>query len=172
MSQQGTTAEPADAASGMDAERMAEIAQMIASGATDLAAVAGMTDDELEAVYALGHGFYESGRFEDARDMFRFLCMHRHMETRFWFGLGAASQMLRDYDKAIIAYRTSAMLNLEDPQIPLRAAECFRALGDEENARAALDAVLILAERKPEHATFAKRATLMLAQMKAKEPVT
>src|SRR5262245_996977 len=109
-----------------DPDKFVALADDIFAGRTDLAAIAGMSDDEIEAIYSIGYGFYTSGNYQDALDIFKFLCMHRHMDKRFWMGLGATSQLLKDYDRAIVAYRTCAMLDLGDAQLPLRAAECFR----------------------------------------------
>ena len=148
-----------------DLVRLATLTEEIMAGRTDLAAAAGMTDDELEAVYALGHGFYASGQFSDALDFFRFLCIHRHTDARFWFGYGAASQMLGQTENAVHAYGLTALLDSEDPQVPLRAAECFVKLDQGPAARNALEAVLTLSEGKPAYAATASRARLMLGNL-------
>jgi type III secretion system low calcium response chaperone LcrH/SycD len=165
--QDTTEAQPGDALLRADPDHLAALARQIMDGNTDLAAIAGMTEQEIEAVYSLGHGFYGSGAYQDAIDIFRFLCMHRHMDARFWFGLGASSQMVADYQTAVAAYRTCAMLDLSNAQVPLRAAECFRALGETENMRQALEAVVVVAERYPVHAAYGRRASMMLEQMGA-----
>jgi len=164
--QQTATPEAGGTGAKLDVDRLAELAREIMAGNTDLAAIIGMTEDELEAVYSLGHGFYTSGRYGDALDIFRFLCMHRHMDPRFWFGLGATNQMLGDHATAVTAYRTCAMLDLEDAQVPMRAAECFRAMGDAESTRQALEAVVEVSKGKPAQAAYAKRADAMLEQMR------
>lgn len=165
--QQTATQEAGGAgAAKLDTDHLADLAREIMAGNTDLAAIVGMTEDELEAVYSLAHGFYTSGRYGDALDMFRFLCMHRHMDPRFWFGLGATNQMLGEHATAVTAYQTCAMLDLEDAQVPMRAAECFRAMGDAESARQALEAVVEVAKGKPAQAAYAKRAEAMLQQMR------
>lgn len=155
--------------SHIDSGKLAALTDDILSGRTDLAAVVGMGEGEIEAIYAIGHGFYAGGSYQDAVDIFKFLCMHRHMDHRFWMGLGAASQLLKDYQTAITAYRTCAMLDLSDAQVPLRAAECFTAIGDAEQARLALEAVTVVAGQYPtaQNATFTARAKLMLAQPQA-----
>ncbi|CCB66717.1 SycD/LcrH family type III secretion system chaperone [Hyphomicrobium sp. MC1] len=149
-----------------DPDKFIALAGDILDGRTDLAAIAGMTAEEIEAIYSIGYGFYTSGNYQDALDIFKFLCMHRHLDKRFWMGLGATSQLLKDYDRAIVSYRTCAMLDLSDAQLPLRAAECFLALGDMVQAQLALEAVGIVAKHYPtaQNASFAARAGLMRAQ--------
>jgi type III secretion system low calcium response chaperone LcrH/SycD len=148
-----------------DVARLAELAEQIIAGRTDLAVIQGITDDELEAVYTLGHGFYGSGKYADALEMFRFLCVHRHLEARYWFGLAATNQMLGEIPAAVQAYGVCALLDVDDPQVPLRAAECFRQLGDETNARSALEAAIIVAGADPKKAAYAERARLMLGAL-------
>jgi type III secretion system low calcium response chaperone LcrH/SycD len=152
--------------------RLTELAQEIMAGRTDLAVIQGITDDELEAVYALGHGFYTSGKYDDAVEMFRFLCTHRHMEPRYWLGLGAAKQLVGDPAAAVQAYGVCSLLDSADPQPPLRAAECFRLLGDEASARSALEAAITIAGDDPRHAAYAERARLMLGALQDKGGTT
>ncbi|WP_353642780.1 SycD/LcrH family type III secretion system chaperone [Mesorhizobium sp. WSM2239] len=149
-----------------EAGRLARLAEEIITGRTDLAAVVGITDDELEAVYALGHRFYSSGRYSEALIFFRFLCMHRYTDPRFWFGFAAASQMSGDSANAVRAYGLAALLNEEDPQIPLRAAKCLIELDQRAAAVSALESVLELSGGKPEHKDFAERASLMLRRLR------
>ncbi|MER8447296.1 SycD/LcrH family type III secretion system chaperone [Mesorhizobium sp. M1066] len=152
-------------AGAVEAAGLARITEELIAGRTDLAAVIGMTDDELEAVYALGHRFYSAGKYFDALNFFRFLCMHRYIDPRFWFGFGAASQMLGDSANAVRAYGMAALLNDEDPQIPFRAAKCLIKLDQPAAAVSALESVLALSCGKPEHKDLAQRASLMLRRL-------
>jgi len=158
--------EPA-AVAGQDDEdaELANVVAQIINGETDIAAVAGLTDQDLEAVYAVGHGLYAAGKYQDALDFFRVLCLCRQTESRYWFGLGAASQVLGDHANAVRAYGMAALFDSENPQIPLRAAECFIKLGDTDTARQALEAVEIVADGKSGHTAYAERAHLMLQRM-------
>lgn len=156
-----------DSMSEQEVDRLAQLSVEILEGRTDLAAIAGMTGDELEAVYTLAHGFYTSGKYDDAQDLFRFLCMHRHLDPRFWFGFGATCQMQGDMALAVKAYGMSAMLDPTDPQVSLRAAECFIALGDTKGARIALEGAIMAAGAKPAHVGHAERARMILATLPA-----
>lgn len=145
--------------------RLAGIAEAVMEGRATLASVQGITAEELEAVYAVAHGLYGAGRFTDALDLFRFLCLHNHGEAKYWFGLGACQQMTGDTAAALKSYGMSALLDASEPQVPLRAAECFVKLGDKANARAAAEAATIVAEGKPEQAAIAERARLLMARI-------
>jgi type III secretion system low calcium response chaperone LcrH/SycD len=158
--------EPAAVAGQNDQDaELANVVAQIINGETDIAVVAGLTDNDLEAVYAVGHGLYAAGKYDDALDFFRVLCLCRQTESRYWFGFGAASQVLGDHANAVQAYGMAALFDSENPQIPLRAAECFIKLGDTNTARQALEAVGVVTDGKPAHAAYAERARLMLQRL-------
>ncbi|MDK1389330.1 SycD/LcrH family type III secretion system chaperone [Sinorhizobium sp. 7-81] len=158
---------PLMAGDAADLAQAGQLAAELMAGRVDLAAIIGITDEEIEALYVLGHRYYSSGKYEEALNFFRFLCVHRHIDGRFWFGLAAASQMLGNAETAVHAYRLAALLNSEDPQIPLRAAECFIRLDRSAAAINALEGALALSAGKPEHAVFSRRALMMLDRLRS-----
>lgn len=101
----------------------------------------GLTDEEMEAIYSMGFGFYNTGRYDDAEKVFKFLVMFDHLCQKYWVGLGAVHQMKKDYEKAITCYGFGSFLDLKNPKPQYHAAECFLALGDKVNATSALDAL-------------------------------
>ncbi|WP_445222834.1 SycD/LcrH family type III secretion system chaperone (plasmid) [Bradyrhizobium sp. Pa8] len=151
----------------VEAGRLVQFAIDFAAGRADLAAFIGITDDELEAMYVYGHRYYSCGKYEEALNFFRFLCLHRHVEARFWLGLAAASEMLGNTENAVHAYRLAALLNREDLEIPLRTAKCFIKLEQPAEAIKALEDALSLSIGKPEHRALARRARMMLGRLKA-----
>jgi type III secretion system low calcium response chaperone LcrH/SycD len=104
--------------------------------------IAGLDKQDLEAVYHLAYNQYEQGQYAEAERTFQVLCFHDHLSPRFWLGLGAARQQLRDYPGAIMAYSMVPEIGAADPRAPLRAAECYIALGLFEEAVSGLEAAL------------------------------
>jgi type III secretion system low calcium response chaperone LcrH/SycD len=104
--------------------------------------VAGLGEAEMEAIYGLAYGQYQQGRFEDADKTFRVLCFHDHRNPRYWLGLGATRQQLKDYEGAIAAYSMLAEMGGNDPLAPLYAAECYIAVGLFDEAIDGLEAAL------------------------------
>lgn len=92
---QGLLSDPG-AVDAIDGETSSHLALDLMAGRATLADVVGITDEELEALYALGYRYYCCGKFEYALSFFRFLCLHRHTDARSWFSLAAASQILED----------------------------------------------------------------------------
>ncbi|WP_420969609.1 SycD/LcrH family type III secretion system chaperone [Bradyrhizobium sp. B120] len=155
-----------DATDAIEGGALSGVAIDLMAGRATLADVVGITDEELEALYVLGYRYYCCGKYEHALSFFRFLCLHRHTDARSWLSLAAASQMLEDTEGAVQAYRLAALLNSEDPQIPLRAAECFVKLGRPAAAMVALGDVLALSAGNPGRDTLAWRARRMLDRLK------
>ena len=113
---------------------------MIKDGAT-MKQIRGISNEELEAVYSLGFGYYTTGKFEEAQKLFEFLVLFDHLSTKYWFALGAVQQARKDYQKAIASYGYSSFLDLENPKPQFHAAECYLALGDKDNAASAIMAL-------------------------------
>jgi len=113
---------------------------LIETGAT-LKQLKGVSNAELEAVYSLAFGYYRTGKYDEAAKLFQFLVLFDHLNAKFWFGLGAVQQALKDYTNAVASYGYCSFLNLENPKPQLHAAECFLALGDKRNAASSLEAL-------------------------------
>ena len=112
--------------------------------------VAGLSDDDLEAIYGLAYGQYENGQYADAERTFAVLCFHDHKSERFWLGLGAARQQLKAFAGAVMAYSQAAEAGSVNPFVPLHAAECYFALGLYAEALHGLDVALDWAGSDPE----------------------
>jgi type III secretion system low calcium response chaperone LcrH/SycD len=104
--------------------------------------IAGLDDNDLEAIYSLAYREFESGDYAGAERTFRVLCFYDHLSERFWMGLGAARQRLADYAGAIQAYSTAAQVGAGNPMAPVRAAECYIALGLYSEAVSGLETAL------------------------------
>ncbi|HET6467216.1 MAG TPA: SycD/LcrH family type III secretion system chaperone [Geminicoccaceae bacterium] len=104
--------------------------------------VVGLDDHDMAAIYSLAYVQYEQSRFAEAEKTFRVLCFHDHKNPRYWLGLGAARQQLKDYEGAIAAYSMLAENGGTDPYAPLYAAECYLALGLFEEAISGLEVAL------------------------------
>ncbi len=112
----------------------------VANNAT-LKELQGITNAELEAVYSLAFGYYQTGKYDEAGKLFQFLVLFDHLNPKFWLGMGAVQQVKKDYKGAITSYAYGSFLDLTNPKPQLHAAECYLALGDKENALSALEAL-------------------------------
>lgn len=118
------------------------LSQLLKSGGTLGDAYWGTTPDEREALYYMGHGLYDQGRYSDAFKVFSLLVMQDHLEPRYVFSLGCACQMLERYTDALQHYMVAAVAWVEDPRPVLHAAECLIAMSRFPEARDSLALVL------------------------------
>ena len=115
--------------------------KLFQDGAT-LGEIKGITPRELNAVYQMGLGFYNTGRYDDVEKVFTFLVMFDHLESKYWLAAGAVQQVKKNFEKAKAAYSQAALLDIHSPKPQYYVAECFLALGQKDDAVASLDTLL------------------------------
>lgn len=84
-----------------------------------------LSEESLSTLYTLAYELYNNGKYEDAKQFFRFLTIGNAFDRRFWIGLAASYQMLKDYQAAIECYSVAAIQEPNDPYIHWYAATCF-----------------------------------------------
>ena len=125
----------------IDVAKITEGVKTLITKGETLKQLKGVSNEELEAVYSLAFGYYRTGKYDEAFKLFQFLVLFDHLNAKFWFGLGATQQALKDYESAVASYGYCSFLNLENPKPQFHAAECFLALGDKRNAASSLEAL-------------------------------
>ena len=119
-----------------------EVAKKLFEDGATLGELKGITPRELNAVYQMGLGFYNTGRYDDAEKVFTFLVMFDHLEPKYWTAVGAVQQVKKNFEKAKAAYTQAALLDIHAPKPQYYVAECFLALGQKDDALASLDSLL------------------------------
>ena len=116
-----------------------DIAQMFCdSGGLGIGELLGIDKEQQEQLYAFASMLYESGQFEQACDVFAYLCRVQPTEGRFVKALGMARQMAKQFEAALDAYSLAVLHDVEDAEISIHAAECLLHLGEIGRARAAV----------------------------------
>jgi len=92
-------------------------------------------------LYSFAYSFYQNGKFKEAASYFRFLTLVDLHNPKYWLGLGAAQQMLKDFTQAIQAYKTAMVLNETDPYTYFLLADCYFAQGEGEKGLEVLNTV-------------------------------
>lgn len=130
---------------------------------------AGVSQEQLEAIYALGHSLYMAGRYHDAVTIFQGLCLYDYGDTRFWTGLGASLQGEGQYDKAIDVYSMAAMTTgLTDPAPIYYAAQCYLRRNRVEEAIAVLEGLSAMGmEGRADHAAIKAQGAGLLEVLKS-----
>jgi type III secretion system low calcium response chaperone LcrH/SycD len=138
-----------------------ERAMEVLAGGGTLKDVRGLSQEDVETVYAIGFNLYNQSKYAQAEPMFQFACLYCHTEPRYWMALGNCRQMSKQYQPAIDAYGFAYALALEDPWPLIQAAICFLALQNKDAAGKALDmADKVIAGGKPSETARLRVAAL------------
>jgi len=104
-----------------------------------------IAEENVQMSYCTAYNLYQRQQYEEALQFFRLLVWVRPLEAKYWKGLGACLQVLKDYEEALESYDYCQTLHSEpDPYISIHQADCYFALNQ---AQAGLD-VLAMAQRQ------------------------
>jgi type III secretion system low calcium response chaperone LcrH/SycD len=138
-----------------DAELTAEvIVQHLQNGAT-LGDVVGITLEQREAIYTMGHYQYVQGKYVDAMKFFRFLLFHDQFDVRAIFGVGCCLQMQKHYEEAQVYLGLAVMMEPSNPASGVQFAECLLMAGKKP------EAINILQKTRQEFGKFPKYELLI-----------
>lgn len=150
---------------GVSNEKVADHAVAALKGELVLKDAHGLTDNSMEAVYAVAYNEFQANRFEEAHRLFVFLCMFDHLNQKYWMALGACRFGAKNYGAAAAAYGMAGMIEDADPVPPLRAADCYLAEGDVDTAVEALEFGIKLCGDNPNYAAGRTRAEAILEML-------
>ena len=123
----------------------------------------GISDEQMEAMYALGYNLFQSGRNADARKVFEGLTVLDHINVKYWIALAATFQEDSNWDRAALCFQTALMLDFDDPRPPFHLAEYFARKGMREQVAACVE--LLRKKAKTEGTDYLPRAERLLAGM-------
>jgi len=131
----------------------------------------GIDDTDMEKLYAQAYQLYQTGKYDDARNVFASLLGINAMEPKYLFAHAACSHMLGEYDLAAKTYTHTSMLDADNPIPYYHSADCYIKLEDKISALVALKLVIKRSKDKPEYATIKDRAELTVEKLE-KEDIT
>lgn len=126
-----------------------------------------ITRAECEALYALGHGIYEQGRYAQALPIFAQLVVYDHQVSKYLAALAATAQMLGRYEEALRFHLAVLALKLTDPLSALRCVECLIELGRKVEAAQGLELAMSLCTHA-RHELIKARCDSLLLELKDK----
>jgi secretion system chaperone SscA len=85
------------------------------------------SEQHISHLYSSAYEMYRNGKYGESKQFFRFLVLLNASDRRFWMGMGACYQMLKEYQAAIECYSVAAVQNPKDPYVHQYAADCFFA---------------------------------------------
>ncbi len=109
----------------------------LANGAK-LGAAFGIEDRQLEAVYAIGLGQYQQGRYADALKLFAFISFHDPTFMKAFKGMGGCLQMLGRHQEALVYLGLAIIDDDSDLQTAVQIAESLIHVGQRDDAHSLL----------------------------------
>lgn len=121
-----------------------------------------ISDEAMDATYAMAHGHFQNNRYEQAAKAFQYLCFHDHWNPRYFVGLAACQQMLGLFGQAIESYFYALRLKPEDPGPLFFIGDCFVCIKQDDKAREAYREAVKLAQDKENYARQVARVLRFL----------
>jgi type III secretion system low calcium response chaperone LcrH/SycD len=116
------------------------------------ARLAGITPQELEAVYALGYDDLQAGRLGEACERMAFLVQQDPWERRYHLAFAYCLQQAGQWESAGRFYAQALLMDATDAACAVRTGECLEAMGALDEAREAYEAAVKLSWLESTHA--------------------
>ena len=124
-----------------------------------------MSDDAMEAIYSVAYNLYQGGKYDEAQKVFQFLCFYDHFNRKYFLGLGACQQMMKQYEQAIEIFTFATVLDADDPRPMLYIGDCHLGMGDKEKAKGCYETVIEWGAGQAAYADEIERAESMLENL-------
>jgi type III secretion system low calcium response chaperone LcrH/SycD len=132
------------------------------NGLITLQELEGISDEEMETIYALGYNFFTYGKYDAAKDIFAGLTAYAPYTAHFWRALGAVNQQLKDYTEAIASYDMAIANDERDVISYVYRGESHILSSDVVAGLKDLQNVVAIGGDFPEFGAWVQRARLLL----------
>lgn len=132
------------------------------NGLITLQELEGISDEEMEMIYALGFNFFTYGKYDAAKDIFTGLTAYAPYTAHYWRALGAVNQQLKDYQEAIAAYDMAIANDEFDVVSYVYRGESQLLARNREAGLHDLQIVIQLGADAPQFGAWVQRAELLL----------
>lgn len=126
----------------------------------------GISKDQMDKMYQQAYLLYNTGRYNDAAQIFRILLSLNTGDAKYTLGLAACYHMMKDYNQAAGTYLVVSTLDPHNPIPFFHASDCYIQMGDKVSAMLMLEMALKKAKEAKEYATLKQRAEITLAALK------
>lgn len=137
------------------------------SGKLNLADLAGFSDDELNACYAMACQKISVGDLDEATKLFVLLCVLAHDRAKHWRGLGLTFHRRKIYESANIMYNLALRRDPDDIISRAFNAECLLWMNKRVQARTEAELAIALGQKstKRDDVAYLRRAEAVLASI-------
>ena len=132
------------------------------NGLITLQELEGISDEEMETIYALGYNFFTYGKYDAAKDIFTGLTAYAPYTAHYWRALGAVNQQMKDYAEAIAAYDMAIANDEADVVSYVYRGESQILSGNVEAGLEDLNRVLQIGSEYPQFGPWVQRSELLI----------
>ncbi len=140
------------------------------NGLITLQELEGISDEEMETIYALGYNFFTYGKYDAAKDIFTGLTAYAPYTAHYWRALGAVNQQMKDYTEAIAAYDMAVANDENDVVSYVYRGESQILSGNVDVGLKDLERVLQIGAQYPQFAPWVQRSELLIRLHRAPAP--
>lgn len=126
----------------------------------------GIDDRKINKIYERAKQLYESGLYQQARQVFSMLTILENKNPSFLYGLASSAMMLNDTPLAINAFLEYAALVPNDPTPYYYSASCYEKNHDTASTLISLQAAVNVAKDQPQFQGIKQRALLAIDNYK------
>lgn len=121
----------------------------------------GFPKEQLEFIYEYGIGLFKSKNYNEASNIFLFLCQINGKDPRFPFAYASCQYKMTNLEGAIQFYSLSALLDNENPSVWYNLGDCYMQLQAYDLALTTLNRCIDAADVQPEYSTIKQEAVNM-----------
>jgi tetratricopeptide (TPR) repeat protein len=132
------------------------------NGLSNLAQLEGLSDEEMDTVYADGYNYFIMGMYEEAKEIFQRLTAYAPYTGYFWRALAATYQVIKEYPEAIDAYNMAIENDEADIVSYVYRAESHIISGNISAGVGDLEKAITFGAGIPAQSPFVKRAERLL----------
>ncbi|WP_152829821.1 CesD/SycD/LcrH family type III secretion system chaperone [Shewanella sp. YLB-07] len=151
--------------SNIDFDKLEANLQLALVDQITLAEMAGLTSQDLEAIYDSGQNKYQAGFPAQAIVDFTYLVMHQPWDRRFHMALASTLHWLGEFQHALTFYGYALVMDACDPGASFRIAQCLLSLDEESAAIEALQTAITQSFSHPEHHEIGVLAQELLTKL-------
>lgn len=117
-----------------------------------------VTQQQIQSLHGLGYQLYEAQCYEEAGDLFRFLCFFESKVPGNWVALGGAYQHTKHHDNALAAFTMACLLDPNHPEPRFYAAHTLIDLQELPLALQSINIAIELCQGYPKYRPLYRRS--------------
>jgi type III secretion system low calcium response chaperone LcrH/SycD len=126
----------------------------------------GLSDGLIESIYGHTYRLYNTGKYDEASQLFRLLIMLDPTAAKYVLGLAACFHMLKEYRNAAATYLLVSMVDANSPIPYYHASDCYIHLHEPALAILNLEQVVELSGNQEQFSTIKDRARITIDSLK------